>query len=165
MYMAVDYSPISVIFQLTPCYMFSRRHTEDQSNLSDAAPRLDNLHLTCLFYMRRTGENIMDVWLTILRIVHIIGGIIWVGFGIFLTFILLPALRHPGEEGLRLYADLQLTRLMPIASSLTTVAGVLLYLPPLSVTYHWHGGRYHTCDRIYCRTLGVWAWYRSRDRD
>lgn len=73
----------------------------------------------------------MDVYLTVLRLIHISAGIIWVGGAVTFTFIVAPAVREAGPAGgvfmRTLLTKTYWSRLMPIVATLTTLAGVLLY--------------------------------------
>ena len=73
----------------------------------------------------------MDLWMIILRLIHIFAGIIWVGYGMFMLFLLVPTARQLGPEGqsfLRSFLKHSRFNLtMPLVSLLTTVAGLLLF--------------------------------------
>lgn len=73
----------------------------------------------------------MDVYLTILRLVHIFSGIIWVGAGLTFTYIVAPAVRESGPAGgvfmRNVLTKTAFDKLMPAVSSLTVIAGLLLY--------------------------------------
>ena len=74
----------------------------------------------------------MDLYMIVLRILHIFAGVIWVGSGLFLTFILIPTIERAGETGSGFMQKLSQRAsrmgIMFAASSLiTTVAGLLLY--------------------------------------
>jgi uncharacterized membrane protein len=67
--------------------------------------------------------------LLVLRLVHILGGMIWVGSGIFTTFFLLPTLAQAGPAAGQVIAGLQRRRLftvLPIVALLTILSGVRL---------------------------------------
>lgn len=70
--------------------------------------------------------------ITLLRIIHIVGGVVWVGFGLFLVAIVLPAMQNTGQAGSRFYAGMlkvaPIGRIMGVASLLTTIAGLWLYV-------------------------------------
>jgi hypothetical protein len=69
---------------------------------------------------------------TILRLIHIFGAVVWVGFGLFLTIILMPTLQHIGAKGYSVYHTLEsrfpVGTIMGVSSLSTTLAGMLLYL-------------------------------------
>jgi uncharacterized membrane protein len=70
-----------------------------------------------------TGEML------VLRLVHILGGMIWVGSGIFNAFFLLPTLAQAGPAAGQVIAGLQRRRLftiLPIVALLTILSGVRL---------------------------------------
>lgn len=69
--------------------------------------------------------------ITVLRLLHIVAGLIWVGAAIVMSCYIEPALERAGAGGspfLRaLYGDASFPRLIPLAALVTTVAGLLLY--------------------------------------
>ncbi|HEV2179798.1 MAG TPA: hypothetical protein VGR59_05735 [Gemmatimonadaceae bacterium] len=71
-------------------------------------------------------------WLTIvLRLVHVLGGVLWVGFTVFAAFYLLPSLAETGPDGGKVTAVLQRRRLLtvfPIIALLTVLSGLWLYV-------------------------------------
>ena len=73
----------------------------------------------------------MDTLMVILRLIHIFAGIAWVGFGLFLLFLLVPTVRKVGPEGRAFMRGFLkhsgFNRVMPIVSLLTTAAGLWLY--------------------------------------
>ena len=68
---------------------------------------------------------------TILRLLHIVGGLVWVGAAIVMSCYIEPALDKAGADGnrimRRLYSETSFPRLIPISALVTTVAGLLLY--------------------------------------
>jgi uncharacterized membrane protein len=65
----------------------------------------------------------------VLRLVHILGGMIWVGSGVFNSFFLLPTLAQSGPAAGQVIAGLQRRRLftiLPIVALLTILSGVRL---------------------------------------
>lgn len=67
--------------------------------------------------------------LLVLRLVHILGGMIWVGAGIFNSFFLMPTLAHAGPAAGQVIAGLQRRQLftfLPIVALLTILSGVRL---------------------------------------
>lgn len=74
----------------------------------------------------------MDILLVLLRLLHIVTGVIWFGMGLMLTFYILPSAIASGESGQRflknMLAHSSITKAFPIVSGLTTLAGILLYL-------------------------------------
>lgn len=76
------------------------------------------------------------IYLIVLRTIHIVGGICWVGGAIMNHFFLEPTTRANGPEGQRFMQFLILRRRFPafmsIASLSTIISGVLLYGPSSS---------------------------------
>lgn len=74
----------------------------------------------------------MDIVMIVLRLVHIFAGILWAGAGFFLLLVLMPAMNAMGQEGIRFRQGFivksRFNTVMPIASLLTTLAGVLLFV-------------------------------------
>jgi uncharacterized membrane protein len=71
----------------------------------------------------------MNTELLVLRLVHILGGIFWVGSMIFTTFFLTPVLRSSPAVAGQVMAGLQKRRLftfLPIVALLTIVSGIRL---------------------------------------
>ena len=65
----------------------------------------------------------------VLRLVHILGGIFWVGSGLFTAFFLVPALAKSGPAAGQIMAALQQRRLftvLPIVALLTIFSGLRL---------------------------------------
>ena len=73
----------------------------------------------------------LSVYLTVLRIIHIVAGAIWVGTGVAAAFYIFPVAKMLGKDGSRYLQTLVLKtryeRVFPIVAILTTVAGILLY--------------------------------------
>ncbi len=69
--------------------------------------------------------------ITVLRLLHIVAGFIWVGAALLMSFYIEPAARSSGAEGRRflraLYSATSLPRLIPLSALVTTIAGLLLY--------------------------------------
>jgi len=69
------------------------------------------------------------IWL--LRIVHIVGGVIWVGGTLTMTFFIGPTIGATGEAGQKfvghLMNNLKFSNRMSAAAGLTILAGVILY--------------------------------------
>jgi uncharacterized membrane protein len=74
----------------------------------------------------------MNLAITLLRIIHIMAVFSWAAMGLFVTFYVMPAAAHAGDNGLRflkmLYNRTSYNMVIGIAALLTTLAGVLLYL-------------------------------------
>jgi len=69
------------------------------------------------------------IWL--LRIVHIVGGVIWVGGTLTMTFFIGPSIGATGEAGqkfvVHLMNNLKFSNRMSAAAGLTVLAGIILY--------------------------------------
>jgi hypothetical protein len=74
----------------------------------------------------------MDIVLIVLRLLHIVGAVAWVGMGITMMLYIGPAAGAAGESGLRFMKSLMtrtgFARAVPIAAVVTVLAGILLYL-------------------------------------
>src|SRR5215208_45998 len=71
----------------------------------------------------------MTVELFVLRLIHVLGGIFWVGSALFTTLFLGPALATSGANVAQIIAALQKRRLMtflPLAAVLTIASGLRL---------------------------------------
>jgi hypothetical protein len=71
----------------------------------------------------------MTAEILVLRLVHILGGIFWVGSGLFTILFLMPALAASGPAAGKVMAGLQQRRLhivMPIVALLTIASGLRL---------------------------------------
>jgi hypothetical protein len=88
-----------------------------------------------------------DPTLTIvLRLLHILGGIFWVGTMILLAGFLLPTARATGPNGGRFMQHLMLHRRLPVylglAALLTVLSGIILYARMAAATHGaWAGSR------------------------
>src|SRR5512133_1784190 len=76
------------------------------------------------------GENmIYFVWL--LRIIHIVGGVFWVGGTLIMTFFIGPTIGATAEAGQKFVAhlmnNLKFSNRMSAAAGLTILAGAILY--------------------------------------
>lgn len=73
----------------------------------------------------------MDWYLIILRVVHILAGVFWVGTAIFFFFFLEPSVRELGNAGEKFMGHLVNKKKMPIVinvtAAVTVLAGILLY--------------------------------------
>ena len=69
--------------------------------------------------------------ISILRLLHIVAGLIWVGAAIMMSFYVEPSAERSGADGagfLRaLYSKTNYARMVPAAAIITTLAGLLLY--------------------------------------
>lgn len=72
----------------------------------------------------------MHAELLVLRLVHVLSGLVWVGAMVFMSAFLMPALQHAGPAAGAVMAGLQQRRLMtfmPVVASLTLLSGFRLY--------------------------------------
>jgi len=69
--------------------------------------------------------------ISVLRLLHIVAGMIWVGAAIMMSFYVEPASERSGRDGARFLRDLygksNYARMIPVAAIITTLAGLLLY--------------------------------------
>ena len=72
----------------------------------------------------------MDFYVVVLRLLHIVFGVLWVGFACFVPFVLLPALAEAGPgAGGPLMGAIQrrgLPKIMSAFAGITILAGILL---------------------------------------
>ena len=69
--------------------------------------------------------------LIVLRIIHVVGGIMWVGVGLFMVFFLAPAMQSIGPAAGQVMGALQKRKLMtilPIIAILTMLSGLRLLM-------------------------------------
>ena len=68
---------------------------------------------------------------SVLRLLHIVGGLVWVGAALLMTWYVEPTAVRVGAAGtgfLRaIYRDTNLPRMIPLLALITTAAGLLLY--------------------------------------
>lgn len=73
----------------------------------------------------------MDIVLAVLRPLHVLLGIGWIGFGSLLAWVLHPAADKAGEKGLAMlrtfYSNSTISLIMPIFALGTTLAGLILW--------------------------------------
>ena len=69
--------------------------------------------------------------ITVLRLAHIVAGLIWVGAALMMSLVVEPAAEKSGSDGSRflrsLYGSTMFPRLIPLMAIITTLAGLLLY--------------------------------------
>lgn len=81
----------------------------------------------------------MDYWIIFLRLVHIVGGVFWVGAALMMTFFIAPTVSATAEAGQKfiqhLMGNTKLQRVMASSSGASLLAGILLFAdkPP-----EWH---------------------------
>ena len=72
----------------------------------------------------------MDVLVVALRLVHVVCGVLWVGFAVFTGLLLMPAIQESGPDGAKVVAALQrrgVMTIMPALAVLTLISGIWLY--------------------------------------
>src|SRR5215211_6152601 len=76
-------------------------------------------------------EKKMTYLIWLLRIIHIVSGVFWVGGTLFMTFFVGPTIGATGEAGQKfvghLMNNLKLSNRMSAAAGLTVLAGLILY--------------------------------------
>jgi uncharacterized membrane protein len=74
----------------------------------------------------------MDILLVVLRLIHILAAVAWVGMGITMMLYIGPAAGAAGESGLRFMKSLTsrtgFVRAIPMFAGIAVLAGILLYL-------------------------------------
>jgi len=75
----------------------------------------------------------MTYLLAVLRLIHIVAAVAWVGMGVTLMFFVAPAAASAGESGVRfmksLYANTKFVMAFPATAGITMLAGLLMYIP------------------------------------
>jgi len=76
--------------------------------------------------------------MVILRLIHILGGVFWVGTVFFLAWFLLPANKTTGQAGLVVMQDVMMRRKLSVylmaAMGLTILSGLLMYGRTIMIT-------------------------------
>ena len=81
----------------------------------------------------------MDYWIIFLRLVHIVGGVFWVGAALMMTFYVSPTVSATAEAGQKfiqhMMGSTNLQKVMASSSGASLLAGILLFAdkPP-----EWH---------------------------
>ena len=69
--------------------------------------------------------------ISVLRLLHIVGGLFWVGAAVLVSLYIEPTAERSGADGTgflrNLYRETNLPRMIPLAAIITTVAGLLLF--------------------------------------
>ncbi|HYC31694.1 MAG TPA: hypothetical protein VEB59_05355 [Gemmatimonadales bacterium] len=71
-----------------------------------------------------------DALLVVLRLIHVVGGALWVGMAVYTTVYLVPAIQDAGPDGGKVMAALQrrgILTVLPALALLTIVSGGWLY--------------------------------------
>lgn len=72
----------------------------------------------------------MSALVILLRLIHITGGVMWVGFGVFMALVLGPAMERMGPDGAKVLPAIGPslhTKVMPLIAILTILSGAWLY--------------------------------------
>jgi uncharacterized membrane protein len=76
----------------------------------------------------------MDVYLVVVRLIHIVAAFLWFGTGFYSVVFLYPAIIDLGDAGGQFMKALAKNRffalIFPVSAVLTVVAGILLYVKP-----------------------------------
>jgi uncharacterized membrane protein len=76
----------------------------------------------------------VDIYLVVMRLIHIAFAFVWFGAGFYASVILFPSLLKMGTEASKTLAALAKNRafglVFPVSGVVTVVAGVLLYVKP-----------------------------------
>lgn len=73
----------------------------------------------------------MDLLQIILRLIHVVGGIFWVGAMVFVSFFLGPAITDVGPDGGKVMAAIEkrnFMTIMPLVALLTILSGLWLFM-------------------------------------
>jgi hypothetical protein len=74
----------------------------------------------------------MDILLILLRLIHILAGVAWVGLAAALAFFIAPAALNAGGSGMHflrsLFGGTTIARVFPMVSGITMLAGILMYV-------------------------------------
>jgi uncharacterized membrane protein len=77
--------------------------------------------------------SLATIYLTVLRLLHIFGAVIWVGGGIFVVTVVAPTVAAAGPDGAKFMQWLgrvgRMSRTFAAASGTTVLTGLLLYWP------------------------------------
>ncbi len=96
----------------------------------------------------------MNTWIIVLRIIHIVSGVFWVGGSLFLGLFIGPTVNATAEAGQKFMAHLitkaRLATRVSAAAGLTVLAGAILYWIDFA-------GTYVGLDTFRART-GIWSW-------
>ncbi|MEO8609851.1 MAG: hypothetical protein ABI690_18305 [Chloroflexota bacterium] len=76
----------------------------------------------------------MDIYLVVMRLIHIVAAFLWFGTGFYSSMFLFPALAEVGDAGSTIMKVLAKNRLFvmifPVSAGVTVLAGILLYIRP-----------------------------------
>ena len=93
----------------------------------------------------------MNILIILLRLIHIVAGVFWVGANMFTAFFLSPAVAANGDAGQKLMGYMvtkaRISERITIAAVLTVLAGAVLY---------WNNsGGLHLALDDFCHRLGL----------
>jgi uncharacterized membrane protein len=72
----------------------------------------------------------MDAAMIIARLIHVVGGIFWVGAMIFVTFFLMPSLADAGPDGAKVMQGLmkrKYVQILPVVAILVMLSGLYMF--------------------------------------
>ncbi len=72
----------------------------------------------------------IDEALIVARLIHILGGVFWVGAMMFVTGFLIPSIGEAGPDGAKVMAGIarrKFMQIMPVVAALTILSGIYLY--------------------------------------
>ncbi len=72
----------------------------------------------------------IDEALIVARLIHILGGVFWVGAMVFVTEFLVPSIGEAGPDGAKVMAGIarrKFMQIMPVVAALTILSGIYLY--------------------------------------
>ena len=72
----------------------------------------------------------MNALMITLRLLHVLGGVLWVGMMFFATFFMMPAIVEAGPDGAKVMAGVmrrRLPQIMPVIALVTILSGAWLY--------------------------------------
>jgi mono/diheme cytochrome c family protein/uncharacterized membrane protein len=77
------------------------------------------------------GDSSVDLYMIVFRLLHIFGGVVWLGSGFFTIAFLQPAVTGSGLDGQRFmqsfFKNTKFEIAMPLSGLITTIAGLALY--------------------------------------
>ncbi len=72
----------------------------------------------------------IDEAIIVARLIHVLGGVFWVGAMVFVTEFLIPSIGEAGPDGVKVMAGIarrKFMQIMPVVATLTILSGVYLY--------------------------------------
>src|SRR5262245_43899125 len=86
--------------------------------------------MICASSLNRQECTAMDVYMLVLRFIHVLSGVFWAGSAIFFALLLVPAMGDAAEAGGRVMGALGARKLptwLGAAGGLTVLSGLLMY--------------------------------------